>query len=39
MFAMNTAMTEDDVDFGLAMVRESLKEMLPIIAIEAPELV
>lgn len=39
MFAMNTAMTEDDVDFGLDMVRESLKEMLPIIAIEAPELV
>ena len=39
MFAMNTAMTEDDVDFGLAMVRESLKDMLPIIAIEAPELV
>lgn len=39
MFAMNTAMTEADVDFGLAMVRESLKEMLPIIAIEAPELV
>ncbi len=39
MFAMNTAMTEADVDFCLDAVRASLKEMLPIIAIEAPELV
>ena len=39
MFAMNTAMTEADVDFGLDMVKAALKDMLPIIAIEAPELV
>ena len=39
MFAMNTAMTEGDVDFCLDAVRASLKDMLPIIAIEAPELV
>ena len=39
MFAMTTAMTPEDVDFGLQMVHDSLKEMLPIIAIEAPELV
>ena len=39
MFAMTTAMTEADVDFGLDAVRASLKDMLPIIAIEAPELV
>ena len=39
MFAMTTAMTEGDVDFGLEAVRASLKDMLPVIAIEAPELV
>ena len=39
MFAMNTAMTEADVDFCIETVRSSLKDMLPIIAIEAPELV
>ena len=39
MFAMTTAMTEADVDFGLDMVKASLKDMLPIIAVEAPELI
>ena len=39
MFAMTTAMTEGDVDFGLEAVRGALKDMLPVIAIEAPELV
>lgn len=38
MFCMSTAMTEADIDFGLGAVEEALKEMLPIIDIEAPEL-
>ncbi len=39
MFCMSTAMKKEDVEFGIAMVKEALSEMLPIIADEAPELV
>ena len=38
MFCMSTAMTADDIDFGLLKVKEALSEMLPVISIEAPEL-
>lgn len=39
MFCMSTAMKPDDIDFGLAMLEESLTEMVPTIAEEAPELI
>ncbi|MBR4020448.1 MAG: aspartate aminotransferase family protein [Firmicutes bacterium] len=39
MFCMSTAMTRDDILFGTAMIEESLKDMLPIIQEEAPELI
>ena len=39
MFCMSTAMTDEDLDFGLAALEESLSEMLPAIAENAPELV
>ena len=38
MFCMSTAMTESDVDLGLGTLEEALKDMLPVIGIEAPEL-
>lgn len=38
MFCMSTAMTKEDVAFGAAMVEEALRDMLPVIEIEAPEL-
>ena len=38
MFCISTPMTEDDISFCLEKVKESLRDMLPIIAIEAPEL-
>ena len=38
MFCMSTAMTKEDIEFGLQMVEDALQEMLPIINIEAPEL-
>ena len=31
-------MTESDVDLGLGTLEEALKDMLPVISIEAPEL-
>lgn len=39
MFCMSTPMTDEDLDFGLAALEESLSEMLPVIAENAPELV
>ncbi|MBR3784952.1 MAG: aspartate aminotransferase family protein [Firmicutes bacterium] len=39
MFCMSTAMTRDDILFGTAMIEEALKDMLPIIEEEAPELI
>ena len=39
MFCMSTAMTKEDVAFGTAMVEAALKDMLPIIEAEAPELI
>ena len=39
MFCMSTAMTRDDILFGTAMIEEALKDMLPIIQEEAPELI
>ena len=38
MFCMSTAMTEADIDFCLEAVEASMRDMLPIIQIEAPEL-
>lgn len=38
MFCMSTAMTEGDVDFGLEQIENSLRDMLPVIQKEAPEL-
>ncbi|MGN0736514.1 MAG: aspartate aminotransferase family protein [Anaerovoracaceae bacterium] len=38
MFCMSTAMTEADVDFGLETLEAALKNMLPAVAAEAPEL-
>lgn len=38
MFCMSTAMTDGDVDFGLEVLESALKDMLPAIAAEAPEL-
>ena len=39
MFCMSTAMTEEDIHFGLDALEASLREMLPAIAEEAPELI
>ena len=39
MFCMSTAMTAADVEFGLQALEEALRDMLPVIADEAPELV
>lgn len=39
MFCMSTAMTREDIRFGLDMLEKSLREMLPAIAEEAPELI
>ena len=39
MFCMSTAMTEEDIRFGLDALERSLREMLPAIAEEAPELI
>ena len=39
MFCMSTAMTEEDIRFGLDALEASLREMLPAIAEEAPELI
>lgn len=39
MFCMSTAMTEEDIRFGLDTLETSLREMLPAIAEEAPELI
>lgn len=38
MFCMSTAMTKEDVGFGLDALEKAMKDMLPIINIEAPEL-
>lgn len=38
MFCMSTAMSRADVEFGLLTLEEALKDMLPVIADEAPEL-
>ena len=38
MFSMSTAMTEADIDFGLETLESALRDMLPVIAAEAPEL-
>lgn len=38
MFCMSTAMTEADIDFAVEKIRDSLKEMLPVISQEAPQL-
>ncbi len=39
MFCMSTAMTKEDIRFGLDTLETSLREMLPTIAEEAPELI
>lgn len=39
MFCMSTAMTKEDIRFGLDTLEISLREMLPAIAEEAPELI
>ena len=39
MFCMSTAMTKEDIRFGLDTLEKSLREMLPAIAEEAPELI
>ena len=39
IFCMSTAMTEEDIRFGLDALEASLREMLPAIAEEAPELI
>lgn len=39
MFCMSTAMTAADVEFGLQALEDALRDMLPVIADEAPELV
>ena len=39
MFCMSTAMTREDIRFGLDTLETSLREMLPAIAEEAPELI
>lgn len=39
MFCMSTAMTKEDIRFGLDTLETSLREMLPAIAEEAPELI
>ena len=39
MFFMSTAMTKEDIRFGLDTLETSLREMLPAIAEEAPELI
>lgn len=39
MFCMSTAMTKEDLRFGLDALEMSLREMLPSIAEEAPELI
>ena len=38
MFCMSTAMSRADVEFGLLTLEEALKDMLPVIADETPEL-
>ena len=38
MFSMSTAKTEADIDFGLETLESALRDMLPVIAAEAPEL-
>ena len=38
MFCMSTAMKPEDIDFGIRMTEEALKEMKPIIGEVAPEL-
>ncbi len=39
MFCMSTAMTKEDIRFGLDTLETSLREMLPAIAEEVPELI
>ena len=39
MFCMSTPMTEADIDFALEVLEEALKDMLPAIGAEAPELI
>ena len=39
MFCMSTAMTKEDIRFGLDTLETSLREILPAIAEEAPELI
>ena len=39
MFCMSTAMTHDDIAFGLEALETAMHEMLPAIAEEAPELI
>lgn len=39
MFCMSTAMSEDDVEFGLEALEASLRDLMPAIAAEAPELI
>lgn len=39
MFCMSTAMQKEDVAFGVAMLEDALRDMLPVIEIEAPELI
>ena len=39
MFCMSTTMTKEDIRFGLDTLETSLREMLPAIAEEAPELI
>lgn len=39
MFCMSTAMTREDINLGLDKIEESMREMLPVIEEEAPELI
>jgi glutamate-1-semialdehyde 2,1-aminomutase len=39
MFCMSTAMKESDIDYAIAKIEESLKEMMPVIGETAPELI
>lgn len=38
MFCTSTAMTDDDIDFAVGKLKDSLSEMMPVIREEAPEL-
>lgn len=39
MFAMTTTMTNDNIDYALVQIEDSLKEMLPVVSEEATELI